>query len=312
MPDVNEVIPITKHYERCECMYNHIKRYIDLEMDTVHQNQTVAAYKKVEEVGIAIKPEFVASHSLKDVNMSVRNQKVYTSYNLYNLTGRPTNSFNGVNFLAIPKDKQYRKSIVPSNDYFVEFDFDAYHLRLIAKLIGYKFSNPKESVHTQLAKQYFSTDDVTEDQYSESKVISFRQLYGGVESKYKHIDFFNYLDSFVEQQWNAYKRSGAIVLPTGRILRTTKGMNKLKLFNYIVQNMETKENVEKINAIHDIIEDKKYKSRLVLITYDSFLLDYSVQDGKEALVSIKNILQGQEDHFMMVKHKHGKDYSFEQ
>jgi hypothetical protein len=243
--------------------------------------------------------------------MSVANDTVYTSYNLYNITARPTNAFNGINFLAIPKDEKHRTCFVPKNDYFVEFDFDAYHLRLIAKLIGYTFSDNKESIHTQLAKQYFNTDTVTDEQYKESKVISFRQLYGGIESQYKHIDFFNHLSTFIDEQWNAYKRSGAIILPTGRIFRTVKGMNKLKLFNYIIQNTETKQNVKKINAIHELIATHNYASRLVLITYDSFLLDYSISDGKDALINIKNVLQGTENDFMLVKHKHGKNYFFQ-
>lgn len=311
LKDVNKIIPITKHYERCECMYSKVKRYIDLEIDTEHQNEIVKAYKKVEEVGIGIdSKQFSEIYQPKDVNASVANGTIYTSYNLYNITARPTNAFNGINFLAIPKDEKHRTCFIPKNDYFVEFDFDAYHLRLIAKLIDYTFSDNKESIHTQLAKQYFNTSTITDDQYKESKVISFRQLYGGIESQYKHIDFFNHLNQFIDDQWNAYKRSGAIILPTGRIFRTIKGMNKLKLFNYIIQNMETKENVKKINEIHDLIEENKYISRLVLITYDSFLLDYSISDGKEALINIKNKLQGSEEDFMLVKHKYGKDYFF--
>jgi hypothetical protein len=69
--------------------------------------------------------------------------------------------------------------------------------------------------------------------------------------------------------------------------------------------METKQNVEKIEALQEYLEDKKTK--LILITYDSFLFDFSADDGKQTLIDIKNILQ-QGD--MIVKHKYGKDYSF--
>jgi hypothetical protein len=68
-------------------------------------------------------------------------------------------------------------------------------------------------------------------------------------------------------------------------------MNKLKLFNYWVQNLETKVNTEKILDIKDYIESAKCKTRLILITYDAFLFDYSIQDGKQFLIDIKNIMQ---------------------
>lgn len=76
-----------------------------------------------------------------------------------------------------------------------------------------------------------------------------------------------------------------------------------KLLNYYVQNLETKRNAEKILQLKEILEGKKTK--LVLITYDAFLFDYSVSDGKELLVQIKDILEQDQ---MVVKHKHGKTY----
>ena len=94
-------------------------------------------------------------------------------------------------------------------------------------------------------------------------------------------------------------------MPTGRTIKKTQGLNKLQLFNYIVQNMETKENVEKIENLLEYLKDKK--TDLILITYDSFLFDFSADDGHQTLKDIKNILQ-QGD--MIVKHKYGKDYSF--
>jgi hypothetical protein len=55
---------------------------------------------------------------------------LYSQYNLWTTTGRPSNSFGSVNFAALPPEK--RKGFVAENDSLIEFDFDAYHLRLIA------------------------------------------------------------------------------------------------------------------------------------------------------------------------------------
>ncbi len=188
-------------------------------------------------------------------------------------------SFNSVNFLAIPKDKDFRQCFIPKNDILVEFDFDAYHLRLISRLIG--FEPPKESMHNYLGRAYFHVAELTDEQYKESKAITFKQLYGGIESQYKDIDFFKSLDQYINNEWKKYNAHKALVLSTGRILKKLPGMNKLKLFNYIIQNLETKENIYKILEINKLLSKKKTK--LILITYDSFLFDFSKEDDKNTL-----------------------------
>ena len=54
---------------------------------------------------------------------SLRNSRVYSSYNLYNITSRPTNAFNSINFLAFNKENGSRAAFIPKNDAFVEFDW---------------------------------------------------------------------------------------------------------------------------------------------------------------------------------------------
>jgi uncharacterized pyridoxamine 5'-phosphate oxidase family protein len=304
LPTINEIIPISKHYERCECLYQMVKDYFELEMDIELQDKLVDAYKTVEEAGIKVDLSCLnKKYQLQHKEYSLLGDTIYSYYNLYNLTARPTNSFNSLNFLAIPKDKDFRECFVPKNDYLVEFDFDAYHLRLISGLIG--FEPPKESMHNYLGRAYFNTTELTDDQYKESKTITFKQLYGGIEQQYQHIEFFKALNQFIEQEWKKYNAHQALILPTGRILKKLKGMNKLKLFNYIIQNLETKENIYKIIEINKLLSKKKTK--LILITYDSFLFDFSQEDGKDVLLQIKHIL---ESNNMLVKHKYGLNYAF--
>jgi len=306
LSNVNEIIPISKHYERCQCLYDIVKGYFGLESDTKFQDRLVSAYKSVEQNPIRIdEGKFKTKYQLTIESSSKTNDFIYSYYNLYNLTGRPTNSFNGINFLAIPKDNDFRDCFIPKNTYFVEFDFEAYHLRLIGTLIGYDWGT--ESIHNFLGKQYFDKDTLTENEYAEAKTITFRQLYGGVLKKYKHIRFFSLLDSYINNLWETYKRQGAIALPTSSILKFSNEMNKLKLFNYMVQNLETLVNVDKIERINQYLNEHKLQTKLVLITYDAFLFDFDVSDGKELLLKIKEIL---EEGDLVVKHKHGINYSF--
>jgi hypothetical protein len=252
------------------------------------EDRLVNAYKKVEENGIAIDQQlFDKVYKTNVKQFSIKNALIYGSYNLYNVTGRPTNAFNGVNFLAIPKDQDHRKCFIPKKDLLVEFDFDSYHLRLIAKLTGYTWD--EKPPHVILGKQYFNTEVLSEAEYKKAKEITFKQLYGGIEEQYKEIPFFASLSNYIEIEWKKYNTFGAVVLPTGRTIKKTQGLNKLQLFNYIVQNMETKENVEKIEKLQDYLKDKQ--SELILITYDSFLFDFSAEDGKQTLIDIKQLIK---------------------
>ena len=67
---------------------------------------------------------------------------------------------------------------------YLQFDYDAYHVRLIGKMIHYDL--PKTSVHQWLADQYGMD-------YDESKGRTFRILYGGVSEDDKSIPFFEEL-----------------------------------------------------------------------------------------------------------------------
>ncbi len=57
----------------------------------------------------------------------------------------------------------------------------------------------------------------------------------------------------------------------------------------MIQAYETESNIKKILSIHNYLLDKNTK--LVLYGYDSFLFDFSKQDGVETLTEIKKILE---------------------
>ena len=55
----------------------------------------------------------------------------YTQYNLFTSTGRPSNTFNGINYAALNKEDGSRNRFISrfENGMLVEFDFDAYLLQ---------------------------------------------------------------------------------------------------------------------------------------------------------------------------------------
>jgi len=301
--NVNTLIPVSKHYERCECMFEAVIPLIGKEANIAWQNRFIEAYKWVEERGIAIDEKIFAKHYEPTWKAnSIKDGIIYTKYNLYNVTSRPTNAFNSINFLALPKDKS-RAAFIPRNDRFVEFDFDGYHLRLIANLLGVKLP-ARESIHTYLGKFYFGKEELTAEEYQESKKITFRQLYNGVEDEVRHIPLFAEVEEFIQAMWTTYKEEGSITLPNGRVLVQDKA-NPQKLFNYYIQCLETVNNVKKLIKLKELLREKK--SKVVLVVYDSILVDCSLEDGKETLEQIRSILE--EDGYL-VKIKVGETYDF--
>jgi hypothetical protein len=213
---------------------------------------------------------------------------IYTYYNLYNPTSRPTNAFNTVNFAAIPHTTEHRSAIIPKNDSFVEADFDGYHIRLVADLIGYQLD--QSSAHKQLGKLYFNKETLTDEEYKNTKQINFQAIYGKTPEQYQHLEFFVKLETYINNLWETYQEQGVVRIPISNKPLTTKlkDMYPKKLFNYVLQGLESANNILILRDIIKLL--RNYRTKVTLYTYDSILLDYSEQDGTALLEQVKEVL----------------------
>lgn len=304
-PKLNSFIPITKHYEEQEYIYYYIQDYIGKSLKNNWYNQDyIKSIYFIEKQGIPLNiSNFNECFSIIYPKFNIKNEIIYSNYNIYNFTGRPTNSFNGVNFAALKKGDGTRKSFGCKNNYLFEFDYSSFHLYLIAKLINYEFE--EDDIHTYFGKMYFEKDTLTEEEYQQSKFISFQQTYGTVKKKYEHIEFFKLMKIYIEQLWEQTNKLGYLELKGGRQIRLEEIIepSPSKLFNYLIQSMETYYIIESIKKLIPYLENKK--SSLILSTYDSILLDYNVEDGKELLKDIKKII---ESNGFKIKVSYGKNY----
>jgi hypothetical protein len=292
-PYLNSIIPICKHYEKQEKIYNVIQQWVGKQHEISYYNeQYIEVFYGIEKQGIALDmPVFNENFSLNNPKFSIRDNKIYTQFNLNNFTSRPTNSFNGINFAALNKNNGQRAAIIPQNDVLFEFDYDSYHPRILAKQIGYEFN--EASVHTHLGKMYFKTEELTPEQYQASKELTFKQLYGGVFEQYKDIPFFAKVKQYTDKIFEDFNSLGYIELIGGRKLFAgdIENVTPQKLLNYIIQSGETFYNVNSIKKVLEYLDTRK--SNIILYTYDSILLDYSREDGKEVLKDIKNLLENE-------------------
>ena len=278
------LIPIAKHYEKWENIYDHIEQTINKTSDNLEHcwflnHYIVPLFYNIEKQGIKLSKEPFVEHfkTLPNPKFSVSKGKIYTQYNLNTLTGRPSNAFNGINFAALNKTNGERAAFIPENDTLVEIDFKAYHPTIIAKLAGYEFTG---NIYDQLANEFPGSTPET------IKELVFQQLYGGVRKDFQDKPFFKQVNDYTNQLWS---NEGTIGTQFGK--RFTKQMienpTPQKLLNYIVQNTETIFNVVQFSAVINFLKDKKTK--IILYTYDSILLDY---DSSENLLdSITSLLK---------------------
>lgn len=261
-PKANDLIPIWKHYEQFE---DWKKLFVDSKISKFSQ-----LYPKslgwVEKNGLY-------------TNMGYE----YTRYNPLTITSRPSNTFKGTNYAALKKDDGVRSRFISrfENGKLCQLDFDGYHIRLISKLIGIDIPLDKKA-HEWLANQYGK--DI-----SQAKAITFRQLYGGVEDEYYHIPFFKKTSDYINSLWLDFLRNREVVTPIlQRKIRFDENLNKNKLFNYVLQALETERNILILDKLSKI--DLNQKSIPVLYTYDSILFD--VDEGEDKYIrEVKKIME---------------------
>jgi len=285
--NINTIIPVLKHLEKC-------RKISQLLKDTIEKcNQYVNMTYNDE---VLDNLTYIESNGLQTTT-----ELVYSEYNVFTSTGRPSNRFGGTNFAALNKTDGSRKPYISrfKNGVLVEMDYDAYHLRLIADKVDYKF--PKGSVHEHMAK-FYGVD------YEESKRKSFHYLYGGIPIDVVQLNpYFSRVYDFIKDLWKEYNLKEFIIsdIYNRRIYKKNlRDMNANKLFNYTIQLMETESNMRVLTKL--IPEIKDDKSKLVLYNYDSFLFDFNMEDGLEYLNRVKDILE--QDSKFPVKVSWGLNY----
>ena len=262
-PKANDLIPIWKHYEQFQ------------EWKTKWDNLTPSKFSQLYPKGY---------NWIETSGLHTPTGIEYTQYNMLTTTSRPSNAFGGVNYAALPKDGDVRKRFISrfEGGKLYQLDFDGYHPRLIGKLIGVDIPLDIKA-HKWLADQYGA--DI-----KDAKAITFRQLYGGVQDEYKHIPFFSKTAEYIDSLWSEFLLKREVFTPIfKRKIKYHQDLNKNKLFNYILQSVETERNI--------LIIEKLSKMRLsqqslpILYTYDSILFDVHSDDGNDYVKKIKEVME---------------------
>ena len=261
--NINDLIPLVKHLEYfkplAENLFQHYTEQDQTLLENLYQIERngLKAYEKI----------------------------VYSEYNPYTSTGRPSNRFGGMNFAALNKSDGSREQFISrfNNGVLVEMDFDAYHLRLIGEIVDYKF--PKGSVHEHMGKLYGLP-------YEEAKALSFKYLYGGITDEVSDNPFFSKVNDYIKLLWQDFQTNNFVesYIYNRKIYRKNlQDMNPNKLFNYMIQLMETENNIKILSKLQPKLQE--YDSKLVLYNYDAFLFDFNPTDGLDFLNVVKQTIE---------------------
>lgn len=261
--ELNDCIPMMKWYEKLKTipMVSEIKSWYRKYSDAIKE------LGRLEGAGVAVDREKFIDRFNYPVDYLPSNI-VHTKYNPYTITGRPSNRHMSVNWSALPKADGSRATIISrfEGGTLVQLDYESYHIRLIGKMVGYEF--PKgQTAHEHLSHYYGVSAE-------ESKPISFRYLYGGLDDTARAIPFFQKVDAYIQKRYKEFVIRGVLTTPIYKreiAFQRIEAPNEQKVFNYLLQALETEINYMRIRDLLNALEGKW--SKLILYTYDAFLID---------------------------------------
>ena len=280
--DLGNIIPIVKHFEDCQKQAEAVRESISTYKCDDFKKDVEDIFWNIERNGLKVSDNIQEHFNIERPCLSLINDYILTQYNLKNITGRPSNNFNSINFAALNKENGCRSVFIPRNEVLMEIDLVAYHPTLISKIVNYE--SPTGDIYEDFG-QVYGMDR------KEAKGLVFKQLYGNIFDQYKDFEFFKLTAQFIDRLWRSYQEKGYVYGVDKKYIfkeENLLNMNPQKLFNYIIQNYETVNNVELLKKIFKILKGRK--SKVVLYTYDAFLLDLSRED-KDALREIVKVFK---------------------
>lgn len=201
------------------------------------------------------------------------------NYMWYTTTSRPSNSWDGFNFSAMNKRDGTRNKIRSrfEGGKIVQFDYDAFHIKLLAKVLGYEFDgHPYEQIQKDLG---------IDIPYDEMKSKVFQNIYGTITPQFMKHPFFLSIQAVIDEFYEGYKTDGMVKSWFyEKVFTEIEDVTPNKIFNYILQSLETEYNIRKIKTILPHLRDKQ--SVFMLYLYDAFVFDIHPDEN-----NLVNILQ---------------------
>lgn len=305
---LNQYIPISKHIEYfCE-KFKKLKSEIRIEefSQSVFKNSYIKAFSTLEISPITVSKTLLESLYQKQIKTSyIEENGYYTSYNLYNPSLRPTMSKISINLLNLPKNNNSRELIIPSNGYLFEYDYKGFHLSILCKLLKYELQY--NDVYTQLYNEIYKTEfqALEKEQHQEIKNQFFQIMFSEIlNTEHDSVllqEVFNFKKSLLEE----FENNGFITSPFTKEIYFHETFTIKNIFSIFFRICETELNVKTLLNIQDFLKGKLTK--LILYQFDSFLIDWNKEDGKEILKDLKKIIETEDNYKISISY--GKNFN---
>ena len=201
----------------------------------------------------------------KNFHRTLQTIKHICDYNPWGtVTGRLATNPNTFPILTL--NKEFRACIKPTNDWFLELDFNAAELRTLLALCGEE--QPQNDIHDWNVKNIFG-DSLTRE---EAKVKTFAWLYSSKENK--DLERLYNKDLVRNKYWDGFK----ITTDYGRIIENVDEHHAL---NYIVQSTTIDMVHEQAYKVYELLKGRK--SHISFLIHDAVYVDLAEEDRYEIL-----------------------------
>lgn len=208
-----------------------------------------------------------ANRKAKLLYKNFTNSDAYCDYNIFgSVTGRLT--LSKASFPILNLKKEFREAIKPNNDFFIELDYNAAEARVVLGLLG--LPQPEQDIHQYHADSLYGC---TRD---EAKKRFFAWLYN--PNSDDEISSGQYDRNALLKKYKSYESISTI------FKRNIK-CDDFHAFNYLIQSTSADMVLDRMVAVHKLLEGRK--SKIALTLHDSIILDFS-SDDKDLIKDIIN------------------------
>ena len=251
----------------CE-IKNKISNYIFNNYDKPSNYDFLCALHKIEQEisHKKVKLDFTRVET-KHLNFANKNKlnsaKAAAPYIRYNIfgskTGRLTTRKNSFPILNL--NKEFRSAVIPTNNKYVEIDFNAFEIRVLLYLLGKE--QPLMDIHEWNVRNVYA-DTITRD---EAKTRIFAWLYN-LDSKDTMSEGMYNRGEILKKYWNGR----SIVNPFDREIES----DKFHAVSYLIQSTAADIVLRQMIKISDILKNKK--SYIAFTIHDSVVIDMADED----------------------------------
>jgi len=305
---LNQYIPITKHIEYFCQKFEIIKSEIRIEelSQSVFKNSYIKAFSTLEISPITVSKTLLESLYQKQIKTSYIEEKgYYTSYNLYNPSLRPTMSKSSINLLNLPKNNNSRELIISSNGYLFEYDYKGFHLSILCKLLKYELQY--KDVYTQLYNEIHKTElqILEKEQHEEIKNEFFQIMFSEILYTEHDSMLLKKVLNFKKYLLEGFEINGFIKSPFTKEIYFHESFTTKNIFSIFFRICETELNVKTLLNVQEFLKDKL--TNLILYQFDSFVIDWHNEDGKEILKDLKKIIETEDNYKISISY--GKNFN---